>query len=163
MNRNDVVALKRTSAMALLLAGASAAISAAARQEPPELIYSGNDLVPGETHSGVLEASHPQMGDGTHADCFQLRPSAGTEYTITLRSREFDSFLLVGVGTCEDVLVQFENDDFEEDSFDARIVFAAEYDLYSVYVNTYEPGATGAYTLSVEHRLLPLPPVGVGQ
>lgn len=121
-----------------------------------ELTYSGKELAPGTEHSGELADYHPQMSDGTHADCFQLRPQPGMEYTLTLRSEVFDSFLLVGVGTCAEVLIQFENDDFEEDGLDAQLVFAAEYDLYSVYVNTYNPGSTGAYTLSVEARLLPL-------
>jgi hypothetical protein len=130
-----------------------------ANEEPSageELTYSGKELAPGTEHIGELADYHPQMNDGTHADCFQLRPQPGMEYTLTLRSEVFDSFLLVGVGTCDDVLIQFENDDFEEEGLDAQLVFAAEYDLYSVYVNTYNPGSTGAYTLSVEARLLPL-------
>ncbi|MBC52509.1 MAG: hypothetical protein CMQ34_01590 [Gammaproteobacteria bacterium] len=149
-------------AVALTLALlAAVAVSPAAGQEPSaaqELQYSGNELTPGTEHTGELADFHPQMNDGTYADCFQLRPRPGMEYTLTLRSDAFDSFLLVGVGTCDDVLIQFENDDFEEEGLDARLVFAAEYDLYSVYVNTYNPGSTGAYTLSVEARLLPLAP-----
>ncbi|MEX0738837.1 MAG: hypothetical protein WD071_05815 [Pseudohongiella sp.] len=132
--------------------------SVAAQQVVADLVYSGNDLTPGTQHAGELEASHPQMNDGTHADCFQIRPQPGQEYTVTLRSEAFDSFLLIGVGSCDDVLIQFENDDFEEAGLDAQVVFAAEYDLYSVYVNTYDPGTTGAYTLSVEARLLPMAP-----
>lgn len=152
-----------TAGLLALLATATTMSVVAQEQAPqtaestPELIYSGDDLTPGETLDGELQAVHPQMDDGTHADCFQLHPRAGAEYTVTLRSNDFDSYLLVGVGSCADVLVQFENDDFEDESLDSQVVFAAEYDLYSVYVNTYNPGATGAYTLSVEHRMLPLP------
>lgn len=136
------------------------AVSALAQENAPglpALAYSGDELEPGTEHLGELAAFHPQMSDGTHADCFQLRPQPGMEYTVTLRSGDFDSFLLVGVGECAEVLIQFENDDFEEGSLDSQLVFAAEYDLYSVYVNTYNPGSTGAYTLSVDARLLPLP------
>lgn len=127
------------------------------QEAPPPLQYTGTDLKPGAEHAGELAEFHPQMNDGTHADCFQLRPQPGMEYTVTLRSGDFDSFLLVGVGSCDDVLIQFENDDFEDEGLDSQLVFAAEYDLYSVYVNTYDPGTTGDYTLSVEGRLLPMP------
>lgn len=130
-----------------------------ANEEPSAALeYSGTELTPGTVHDGKLADYHPQMNDGTYADCFQLRPQPGMEYTLTLRSDDFDSFLLVGVGTCADVLIQFENDDFEDEGLDAQLAFAAEYDLYSVYVNTYDPGTTGDYTLSVEARLLPMAP-----
>lgn len=135
-----------------------AAMPALAQDTGPSLTYSGIDLEPGTEHAGELAAFHPQMNDGTHADCFQLRPQPGMEYTVTLRSGDFDSFLLVGVGSCDDVLIQFENDDFEQAGLDSQLVFAAEYDLYSVYVNTYDPGSTGDYTLLVEARLLPMAP-----
>jgi len=130
----------------------------AAQENTPALEYSGNHLEPGAEHAGQLADFHPQMSDGTHADCFQLRPQAGNEYTVTLRSDVFDSFLLVGVGSCSEVLIQLENDDFEDEGHDSQVIFAAEYDLYSVYVNTYNPGTTGAYTLIVEARLLPMAP-----
>lgn len=149
----------RTVRLALIpaLLVAVAAIPALAQTDTPALTYSGIELAPGTEHVGELATFHPQMSDGTYADCFQLRPQPGMEYTVTLRSDAFDSFLLIGVGECAEVLIQFENDDFEENGLDAQLVFAAEYDLYSVYVNTYNPGSTGAYTLSVDARLLPLP------
>ncbi|WP_294132926.1 hypothetical protein [Pseudohongiella sp.] len=128
------------------------------QEASPALRYSGIDLSPGTEHAGELADFHPQMSDGTHADCFQLRPQPGMEYTVTLRSADFDSFLLVGVGNCDEVLIQFENDDFEDEGLDSQLVFAAEYDLYSVYVNTYDPGTTGNYSLSIEARLLPMAP-----
>jgi len=143
-------------ALTLAILTSAPALPAMGQEPLASLTYSGNELAPGTEHIGELADYHPQMSDGTHADCFQLRPQPGMEYTLTLRSEVFDSFLLVGVGTCDDVLIQFENDDFEEEGLDAQLVFAAEYDLYSVYVNTYNPGSTGAYTLLVEARLLPL-------
>lgn len=154
MNRVNAGAL----ILALLASMSAAGQEPSAGEEPStSLTYSGDELTPGTVHDGELADFHPQMNDGTYADCFQLRPRPGMEYTLTLRSDDFDSFLLVGVGTCDDVLIQFENDDFEDGGLDAQLVFAAEYDLYSVYVNTYDPGTTGNYTLSVEARLLPLP------
>jgi hypothetical protein len=114
------------------------------------LQYTGAGLVLGQAQAGELLDSHPQMNDGTHADCYQLETTEGQSYRITLRSDDFDSFLLVGVGFCQDVLLQYENDDFEEGSLDSRIELIADYPFYSVYVNTFEPGATGNYTLLAE-------------
>lgn len=114
------------------------------------LQYTGTGLVLGQAQAGELLDSHPQINDGTHADCYQLETTEGQSYRITLRSDDFDSFLLVGVGFCQDVLLQYENDDFEEGSLDSRIELVADYPFYSVYVNTFEPGATGNYTLLAE-------------
>lgn len=118
----------------------------------PEQDFSGVGLVLGETHQGELLVSHPQMPDDTHADCFQLETTEQKVYTVTLRSTDFDSYLLVGVGFCQDVMLQYANDDFEDGSRDAQIVFTAEYPFYSVYVNTYEPAAVGTYTLHVDEQ-----------
>lgn len=125
-----------------------------ASQEAPALVpeqdFSGWGLVLGETHHGELLSTHPQMNDDTYADCFQLETVESKVYTVTLRSEDFDSYLLVGVGFCQDVLLQYANDDFEDDSLDAQVVFTAEYPFYSVYVNSFEPYAEGNYSLQVE-------------
>lgn len=112
--------------------------------------YSGINLTPGQVHSGELLESHPQMSDGSHADCFQLDTDVGKEYSITLRSSDFDSYLMLGIGSCADVMLSLENDDFEDTTLDARIVFKAEHAQYSVFVNSYDPGFTGAFTLHVD-------------
>lgn len=145
---------------ALLLAMGSFAVSGhaqvdqPAQAEPllPSVHFSGFGLVIGDTHHGELLEAHPQMNDDTHADCFQLETVEQNVYTITLRSEDFDSYLLVGVGFCQDVLLQYANDDFEDHSDDAQIEFTAEYPFYSVYVNTFMPFSTGHYSLHVEEH-----------
>lgn len=141
----------------ILFSPASMAQNAADWQEDVELQpvtpgvnFSGTGLIINELLSGELHDQYPQMGDGTFADCYQFEATEGESYRFTLRSDEFDSYLLIGVGFCQDVLLQHENDDFEQDSGDSRIELTAEYPFYSVYVNTFEPGAVGAYTLLVE-------------
>jgi hypothetical protein len=130
------------------------AVAVLAQEPPAEVVagvdYSGTGISLDQLHSGELHTGHPMMGDGTYADCFQFEATEGESYRFTLRSADFDSYLLIGVGFCLDVLLQFENDDFEDDSMDSRIELTAEYPFYSVYVNTYEPGATGKYTLLIE-------------
>ena len=87
----------------------------------PGVNFSGTGLVMGEPLTGELHDQYPQMGDGTFADCYQFEATEGQSYRFTLRSDEFDSYLLIGVGFCQDVLLQHENDDFEQDSGDSRI------------------------------------------
>lgn len=128
----------------------ASAVCAAQDNDVDSLQYTGTGLVLGQVQTGELLDTHPQMNDGTHADCYQLETTEGQSYSVTLRSDDFDSYLLVGVGFCQDVLLQYENDDFEDDTLDSQIVFSADYPFYSVYVNTFEPGATGNYSLIAE-------------
>jgi hypothetical protein len=123
-----------------------------ATAQPPleATMYSGSHLTLGELLSGELLASHPQMSDGSHADCFQLDTEPGKEYSVTLRSSVFDSYLMLGAGPCADVMLELESDDFEDTSLDARITFTAVQSLYSIFVNSYDPGFTGAYSLLAE-------------
>lgn len=131
-----------------LMLGSNTLLFAQAALEPS--MYSGLTLQVGQVHSGELLASHPQMSDGSHADCFQLDTEAGKEYSVTLRSSDFDSYLMLGIGACADVMLSLENDDFEEETLDARIVFTAEYPQYSIFVNSYDAGFTGAFTLHID-------------
>ena len=113
-------------------------------------MYSGISLQPGQVHSGQLLDTHPKMSDGSHADCFHLDTEVGKEYSVTLRSTDFDSYLMLGIGSCADVMLSIENDDFEDNTLDARIVFTAEHPQYSIYVNSYDAGFTGAFTLHID-------------
>lgn len=120
--------------------------------QPPldATMYSGTHLTLGELLSSELLTSHPQMSDGSHADCFHLDTEPGKDYSVTLRSSVFDSYLMLGAGPCSDVMLELEGDDFEETSLDARITFTAVQSLYSVFVNSYDPGFTGAFSLLAE-------------
>jgi hypothetical protein len=137
-----------TISLALLMAPAVA--------QPPldATMYSGTHLTLGELLSAELLTSHPQMSDGSHADCFHLNTMPGKEYSVTLRSSVFDSYLMLGAGPCADVMLELESDDFEETSLDARITFTAAQSLYSIFVNSYDPGFTGAYSLLAEEVVL---------
>ncbi|MDO8908487.1 MAG: hypothetical protein Q7W55_08305 [Pseudohongiella sp.] len=134
--------------MSALVFSSNASLFAQATLEPS--MYSGLTLQVGQVHSGELLTSHPQMSDGSHADCFQLDTEAGKEYSVTLRSTDFDSYLMLGIGSCADVMLSLENDDFEEETLDARIVFTAEHQQYSIFVNSYDAGFTGAFTLHID-------------
>jgi hypothetical protein len=124
--------------------------------QPPldATMYSGTHLTLGQLLSAELLTSHPQMSDGSHADCFHLDTEPGKDYSVTLRSTVFDSYLMLGAGPCSDVMLELEGDDFEETSLDARITFTAVQNLYSVFVNSYDPGFTGAFSLLAEEVVL---------
>jgi hypothetical protein len=146
--------LKRNLAVFLmsgvLLAGAATVPVSA---QPPALhpsMYSGTHLKTGEIINGELLATHPKMEDGSHADCFHLNTVEGQRYQVTLRSSDFDSYLMMGIGDCADIMLSMENDDFEETTLDSRITFIAQHALYSIFVNSYDPGFTGVFTLQVE-------------
>ena len=78
--------------------------------QPPldATMYSGNHLTLGELLSAELLTSHPQMSDGSHADCFHLDTVPGKEYAVTLRSSVFDSYLMLGAGPCADVMLELD-------------------------------------------------------
>lgn len=120
--------------------------------QPPlnATMYSGAHLTLGELVSAELLVTHPRMSDGSHADCFHLDTEPGKDYSVTLRSTVFDSYLMLGSGHCSEVMLELENDDFEETSLDARITFTAVQSLYSIFVNSYDASLTGAYSLLAE-------------
>jgi hypothetical protein len=128
--------------------GAATTLIAQPALEPA--MYSGIALQPGQIHNGELLVTHPKMSDGSHADCFHLDTEPGKQYSVTLRSADFDSYLMLGIGSCADVMLSLENDDFEQDTLDARIVFTSEHPQYAIYVNSYDADFTGVYSLHVD-------------
>ena len=46
----------------------------------PGVNFSGTGLPLDELHEGELVTTHPQMGDGTYADCYQFEATEGESY-----------------------------------------------------------------------------------
>lgn len=101
------------------------------------------------THQGELTSRHPRLRDNSHWDCFQLPTIAGRQYTITLRSRAFDAYLLADRAGCEAAQPALRNDDFENGGTDSQLSFVGDGATYGVFVNSYGPNQTGAYALTV--------------
>ena len=90
MNKN-LLAL----AVLALLSGAAAAQSS---------------IRPGQTVNGNFSAKDARMDDGSHYRCYVIQTEAGQAYTVTLRSSDFDTYLMAGAGTdCDETSVT--NDD----------------------------------------------------
>lgn len=108
----------------------------------------------GQTHSGTLRSSDLTLDSGEnaglHYQCFDLNVTSGQETILTLRSRDFDAYLIVGTGRCDgDFHLDMENDDFEDGSRDAQLRFTPTQTQYIAVVTTYSPGETGNFTLNL--------------
>lgn len=101
----------------------------------------------GEVH-GTLAAGDGTMTDQTLFDLYRLEGKAGDRLTLTVRSQELDTILVL-VGP--DGYLLGHNDDFQpKEGSDSQLRRFLPMDgTYQVWVNTYEGGA-GAYRLQVE-------------
>lgn len=106
----------------------------------------GTPLSPGRTASGELTASDPALSDQTHYDCYSILTSPGQRIQIDLTSSAFDSYMIVGGGSCAN-LTNAQHDDDGGDGLNARMVIEGDGGLYYIYANSVGAGATGAYQL----------------
>jgi hypothetical protein len=107
-------------------------------------------IQPGETVSARLEATDRTLGDGSHYKLFLYRGEPGEEVVVTLRSVDFDTF--VSVGHMDDTtFVAADSDDDSGGGTDARLrTVVGPSGTLVIQANSYESGATGAFTLEVE-------------
>ena len=106
----------------------------------PRLIQSGDIL------EGVLEAGDTVLADdGSLYDLYVYQGAPNDEVVITLRSDDFDAFL-IGGPTEDDAFDLFEQDDDGAGGTDAEMVVTTNPSgEYFFLVNTYDPGQGGAY------------------
>jgi hypothetical protein len=99
-------------------------------------------------YKGSLTSSSPVSTNrpGSYCAIYNVKLTAGTTYTIDLRSTDFDAYLYLGndFGT---ILAQ---DDDSGGGLDARIVFTATYTgNHQIMVTTFSKGERGNFTLLV--------------
>ncbi|MCA9604145.1 MAG: serine/threonine protein kinase [Myxococcales bacterium] len=95
--------------------------------------------------TGILGEGDPTLGDDSWYDVFHLPMEAGRTYVITMRSEEFDTYLLLV--DPNDVRVQQNDDAIGTDS---RIVYRpTETRVMRIFANSYTAGMSGQYTVSV--------------
>lgn len=100
----------------------------------------------GNRQTSSLDASDPTLDDGSHAELWALELQAGQQVTVTMRSRDFDTMLMMM--QVDNQSFSAENDDFEDGSTDSRISFRAPATgTYGILANSFEGGATGSYTI----------------
>jgi serine protease Do len=100
----------------------------------------------GNRQSSSLDASDPTLDDGSHVEVWALELQAGQQVSVTMRSSEFDTMLLMM--QVDNQSFTAENDDFEDGSTDSRISFRAPATgTYAILANSFEGGETGRYTI----------------
>jgi hypothetical protein len=103
---------------------------------------------------GIVEATlsdvAARLADGTPYGCFSINTRAGDKILVTLRSKAFDGGLMVARGAlCSASALQYDNDNFEPDTRDARVDFTAGGGRYLILARGVRTEARGAYTLEV--------------
>jgi hypothetical protein len=104
----------------------------------------------GDTVSGSLTPEDQVMEvDGSSFDCHLLMTDAGRHYSIELQSVEFDAFIGLGRGTACEPPVLLTNDDRAQGDTNSQLTFTSEGGDYFILANSYGPGETGEYRLTV--------------
>ena len=135
-------------AVAILLASACWPSAAAAQPAP-------RPIAMGATVNGTLAESDPELGDRRY-DSYRIRLGKDEAIQVDMKSDAVDSYLDV-IAAGEDEPLK-SHDDVGGGSRDARLRFVApEAGEYIVRAQGFA-GGTGAYTLSVQRRVVAPPP-----
>ena len=104
----------------------------------------------GQTVSGRLDASDPQLSDNSHYDLYVYRGAPGERVLVTMTSSAFDTYLGWGrlAGTRFEAIA---NDDDSGGGTNSQLIgTVGPSGTYAVQANSLGAGATGAYTLRVQ-------------
>ncbi|MCC5995103.1 MAG: hypothetical protein JJU18_01870 [Oceanicaulis sp.] len=132
---------------ALALAGLFAAVGLTAVLAAGSA--SAQSIAVGQSINGELTSSDPQLGDGSHFDCYNLQTRAGERLQIDQTSAAFDSFLMVRRGGCSNPGDLIAYDDDGGDGLDSRLVLQGDGTVWALIANSAGAGATGRYQLRV--------------
>lgn len=100
----------------------------------------------GQTINGTLTTSDILRSDNTYADGFYYDGRAGEQLTITLRSDDFDAWLVLDDPNGP----MFEHDDDSAGGTDSRLTVTLPHDgRYVILANVVQSGKTGSYTLTL--------------
>lgn len=103
-------------------------------------------IVPGLQISRSLASGDCTLNDGTYADVYPVYLRAGQQLTVVQRSTGFDTYLVLTDASFNTVA---QNDDGGGGT-DSRIVYTApRAGTYMILANSFSPGATGTYSLTV--------------
>lgn len=99
------------------------------------------------TTQGALQATNPTLDGGAHAEPWAFNGRAGQSIDLTMRSSDFDSYLIL-TGPND---YRVENDDHPGLGVHSRIQTTLPTDgNYTVWATSYRPATTGAYTLAFQ-------------
>ena len=99
----------------------------------------------GTTVNGTLAATDCTFQDGTHVDYYGFTLANPRQVTITLRSTDFDAYLVLFSAAAQVI----EQDDDDGGGEDAQIVRTLAPGTYYIAANSFQVD-TGGYTLSTQ-------------
>lgn len=103
-------------------------------------------LTAGRPAAGVLGPWSDELDDGSYADFYAIFADAGQRAVLELRSSDFDAYMFL----FDDAGNPLAFDDDSAGGLDAYIDYTLPYSgMYVVVVNTYFPGESGLYSLSL--------------
>ncbi len=117
-------------------------------------------LRPGTTARGELRSGDLKLDDDTYADLWRFTGVAGQPVTVTMRSSDFDTYLVVGYFDDAGTFKILQSDDDGAGGTDSRVTLGLPRDgEFIARANTLSKGETGAYTLDLEpaSELAPAP------
>ncbi len=109
-----------------------------------------SEIAVGQTRSGSLSGSDPQLGDGSYFDLWTLSVSSPTEVEIRMTSSDFDTYLMLNAGTPGNVGEMLADNDDGDDGTNSQLAGTLQPGNYVIVANSYAGGSTGSYQLSVE-------------
>lgn len=108
-------------------------------------------LRPGTTARGELRSGDLKLDDDTYADLWRFTGTAGQRVSVTMRSSDFDTYLVVGYFDDGGNFKSLESDDDGAGGTNSRVTLRLPRDgEFIARANTLSKGETGAYALDLE-------------
>jgi 3'-phosphoadenosine 5'-phosphosulfate sulfotransferase len=117
---------------------------------PPGPQRGGTAISAGQTVRGELARTDMRLADNSYADDYTFTARAGEQLVITLRSTDFDTYLVWGSGTGSSFRSEKTDDDGAGGTDSQLTVTVVAGGTYTIRANSLAASSTGAYTLSVE-------------
>jgi len=111
----------------------------------------------GEQTQGELAKGDDQLESGEFIDVYEVQGRAGQSLSVTMRSDDFDAYLMVtGPGDFQE-----DNDDSGDDGTNSRLDVRLPVDgTYRVTATSYQPGESGRYAISLGGNTANVQPTG---
>jgi hypothetical protein len=107
-------------------------------------------ITPGQSVSGRIDSGDPIYRDGTPYEAYRFTARAGARYTITMRSSDFDSYLILFEGTDLTGASTTTNDD-GGGGLNAQIDHTTTRSgTWTILANTISASARGSFTLDLQ-------------
>lgn len=130
--------------------GAPAPAAEAPASSPESGAPGAAELRLGQTVTGRLDTADSTMPDGTHYDIWTYDGQAGERISVTMRSSQFDPYLILAMERGGELTALHQNDDGGGGT-DARLTFELpETATYLIYANAISSTDLGDYMLALE-------------